>query len=323
MIIECNTSTLKQKNRIETWRQKIHQAYGSVKVALTDSDESLHGELVSARRGHLRFTTINYRGQTHQRSPADIARLEQEYVTLTRPYVGALTVDSGNSHHVLEPGHIYLFNHAVPYFATPHDRYGTHAIAFPASALRQRGLKLQPSHALSAASHQGRLINALADQLTEHYAAWSDAEFYLLSEQMLDLLAMLFGQPASAGSHVESNIRAAHRLRALAYLRANYGAPDLTPLKIANACGISVSYLHDVFRGADNSVEATVMGERLEQGKKLLIERANARHSIGVIAYMCGFSHPAHFSRAFRNRYHCSPREMRDIATRTYPGIQL
>lgn len=316
MLIECNTASLDEKKRTEIWREKVHDAYGSVKVELTDQSASLRGELKSGRRAQMRFTSILYSGQSHHRSPADIARLELEYVTLTRPHAGALAVDFGNAQCVLDASKVYLFNHAVPYFATPHHEYGTHAIAFPASALRQRGLKLQPVHVLAASGHQGRLIGALADQLADNYAAWTDAEFSVLSEQMLDLFALLFGQPASAGSHTESSIRSAHRLRALAYIRASYGNPDLTPVKIAHACGVSVGYLHNLFRGAEKSVEASVVGERLNQSKKLLMDVASTHLSIATIAYMCGFSHPSHFSKAFRNSYGCSPRQMRDATIR-------
>lgn len=316
MIIECNTASLDEKKRTEIWREQVHNAYGSVKVELTDRSDSLYGWLRSGQRGQFRFTSIRYRGQSHHRSPADIARLENEYLTLTRPHTGALSVDYGNSQRVLEAGQIYLFNHAVPYFARPHDEYGTEAIAFPASALRQRGLKVQPLHALAPGGHQSALIRSLADQLAGNYAVWTDREFSLLSEQMLDLFAMLFRQPDSIGSHAESTIRSAHLVRALAYIRANYGDTGLTPLKIANACGISVSYLHNLFRGADKSVEAAVIAERLEQSRKLLADVNSAHLSIGTIAYMCGFSHPAHFSRAFRHTYDSSPREVRDGALR-------
>ena len=314
MIIECNTASLDERKRTEIWREKVFCAYGSVKVELMDRGENLYGQLRSGQRDQFRFNSLRYRGQSHHRTPADIARLSQEYITLTRPYTGRLHVNYGNSDCVLEPSNIYLFNHATPYFAKPENEYGTTSIAFPASALRQRGLKVQPLHVLPAASHQGLLIGALADQIAASYAAWSDSEFAALSEQMLDLFALLFGQKVNASAQGESSVRAAHLHRALACIRANFGDPGLTPSRIALACGISVSYLHNLFRATDTSVEAAVIAERLGQSRKLLADAKHAHLPIGTIAYMCGFSHPAHFSRAFRSSYGCSPREVRDSA---------
>jgi AraC-like DNA-binding protein len=43
-----------------------------------------------------------------------------------------------------------------------------------------------------------------------------------------------------------------------------------------------------------------------------LLSDPRARHlSVSTIAYRTGFSHPAHFSRAFRRRFGVSPSEIR------------
>jgi AraC-like DNA-binding protein len=311
MNIECNTLSLDAKQRIEVWRETVRSAFGSVNVELEQRGDNLFGHLKSGQRDTLRFNSLRYKGQSHRRTPADIAKLQNEYVTLTRPNAGRLSVDYGGMQGVLEPGNLYLFNHAVPYYAKPQNEYGTTSIAFPASALRQRGVKLQPMHVLPASGHQGMLVSALADQMSSSYSQWNDREFSALTEQMLDLLAMLFFNPDSGQSQEESSIRAAHLQRAIAYIRANFGDNELSPAKIAHACGISVSYLHNLFRVTGTSVEAAVITERLEQSKKLLTSPQTMNLAIGTIAYMCGFNHLAHFSRSFRNTFGCTPRELK------------
>lgn len=311
MEIECNTSALDTKERTELWRETVRSAFGSVNVQPEQRGEELFGHLKSGGRQILRFNSLHYRGQSHHRTPADIARLQTEYITLTRPNTGKLNVDYGRTQTVLEPNHIYLFNHAVPYFAKPEIEYGTSSIAFPASALRQRGIKLHPLHSLPATSNHGLLISRFAEHLTSSYLMWSDREFSLLTEQLLDQIALFFFSPDSTRSHEESSVRAAHLQRALAFIRANFGDPELSPAKIAHACGISVSYLHNLFSATGTSVEAAVIAERLEHSKKLITGGQSGHLSIGTIAYMSGFSHPAHFSRAFRQRFGCTPRELR------------
>jgi AraC-like DNA-binding protein len=311
MNIECNTLSIDSKQRTEIWCETLQSAFGSVSVRPERHGENLFGRLKSAERDSLRFNSLYYRGQSHHRTPADIARLKSEYITLTRPERGRLDVDYGSTQGLLEPGNIYLFNHTVPYYATPQGEYGTSSIAFPASALRQRGVKLQPMHTLSASSRHGVLIAGLADQLTTNYLLWSDSEFAVLTEQLLDLIALFFCCPGIEKSHEESSVRSAHLQRAITYIRANFGDTELSPLAIAHACGISVSYLHNLFCATETSVEATVISERLEHSRKLLTAPQNVHFSIGTIAYMSGFTHQAHFSRAFRQRFGCSPRELR------------
>jgi AraC-like DNA-binding protein len=317
MNIECNTSSLDSTQRTEVWSETVRTAFGSVSVKPERHGENLFGHLKSAQRDMLRFNSLRYRGQSHHRTPADIARLQNEYITLTHPNLGKLNVDHGGSQCVLEPGNIYLFNHAVPYYATPQIEYGTTSIAFPASALRQRGIKLQPVHTLPVESPQGSIVTTMAAQLTSSYLQWSDQEFSVLTEQLLDLIALFFFNPGSAHSQEESSVRSAHLQRAIAFIRANFGETDLSPARIAQACGISVSYLHNLFGATDTSVEAAIIAERLEHGRKLLTAPQTMHLPIGMIAYMSGFSHPAHFSRVFRNKFGCTPRELRSSAKLT------
>jgi AraC-like DNA-binding protein len=311
MDIECNTASLDARRRTGVWLDTLRAAFGSVNITSARHGEHLFGQLKSSGRGALRFNELRYGGQCHHRTPANIARLSNEYITLTRPNAGRLEVDYGNARCVLEPGKLYLFNHAVPYFATPSGEYGTRSIAFPASALQQRGVKLDPVQFVQSASRQGVLIGALADQLTTDFSQWNDHEFDVLSGQLLDLIALFYSRPGSAGSNEESSVRAAHLQRALACIRANFGDSALSPAAVAAACGISVGYLHNLFRSTGAGVEATIISERLEHSKQLLLSPRSAHLSIGTIAYMSGFTHPAHFSRAFRDRFGCSARELR------------
>lgn len=311
MNIVCDTLALDTKHRTEIWCETVRTAYGSINVHLDERGENLYGHLQSDSRDALRFNSLRYRGQSHQRTPADVARLSNEYVSLTRPTSGQVAISYGGTQSVFEPGKIYLYNHAVPYFATPHGEYAASGIAFPASALRQRGIKLLPMHAITATSHQGILISALADQLSNHYRDWDDQEFTVLTEKFLDLLALFFKAPQSLHSQEETSVRSAHLQRALNYIRSNFGDVSLCPASIAHACGISVSYLHNLFGVTGMSVEATVIMERLEHSKRLLTSPQSMHLPIGTISYMSGFSHQAHFSRTFRQRFGCSPRDFR------------
>ncbi len=311
MNIECNTASLNAKQRTEVWCETVRTTYGSINVQPEHRGEYLSGHLKSGQRDAFRFNSLRYRGQSHHRTAADIGRLKNEYISLTLPGSGRVDIDYGGKQDVFEPSKIYLYNHAVPYYAKPQGEYEASGIAFPASALRQRGVKLQPIHTLPVSSHQGVLITSFAGQLANNYMTWSDQQFSVLSEQFLDLIALFFFAPGSVESYDESSVRTAHRQRAIAFIHTNFGEPDLSPTRIARACGISVSYLHNLFKITNTSVEAAVIAERLKHSKELLLSPQTMRLPIGTIASMSGFTHAAHFSRAFRQSFGCSPRELR------------
>jgi AraC-like DNA-binding protein len=315
MKMECDMLTLDPKNREEIWREKLRLAFGPFQVRTEQHKANMSGYFKSDGRDTLRFNTLCYGGQSLQRTPADIAKLEKQYVVMARPFAGKLYMDYGNGQNVLEPGNIYLANHTAPFYATPHIKYGTGAISFPPSALQQRGVKIKPLTTLSISSHQGSLINVIADQILNNYSRWSDQEFSLLTGQLLDLIALFFSSPRDPQFSQETSVRSAHLQRAYAVIRANFGDIDLSPEKIARACGISTSYLHNLFKTTDNSVEEAVVAERLKNGQKLLSSSQNTHLSIAAITSMSGFVHPTHFSRLFRKKFGCTPREFRNSVT--------
>ena len=101
--------------------------------------------------------------------------------------------------------------------------------------------------------------------------------------------------------------RDAQRARALHHLQTHLAERDLTPGRVAEACGISLAYLHEVFRDSGRGVEATIFAKRLDRAGVMLRAADHAGSQIATIAYRCGFSDPAHFARAFRRHFGASP----------------
>jgi len=54
-----------------------------------------------------------------------------------------------------------------------------------------------------------------------------------------------------------------------------------------------------------------VWNKRLENAEKWLVAPNMKDHSIGEIAFMAGYKSAAHFSRMFKKKMNCSPREFR------------
>lgn len=118
----------------------------------------------------------------------------------------------------------------------------------------------------------------------------------------------------SSGS---SAVRAAHLARAEQIIRARLTDAALTPQAIAEACGISVRYLHQLFHDGGTSVCAFIREQRLLAAHEALAD-PKGRASIATVAYAWGFGDPAQFSRHYRSRFGQPPSHTRADA-RTGP----
>ena len=315
--LELDTARLAAPDRFAAWATAIGQAFGPFGICANDP-ERFHGRLRVERRHNIRFVELGYNGQAFRRSRQDVAKLNDAYCSLLRPQRGRLTLTQGGQDHILQPGHCYLVNNAVPYETTPHGDYQTLGLAFPPEALTARVPAPLPFYALAddPASPRFRLLDSFLTQYTNGSAAWTEHEFATLTHQLLDLIVLTMVAAAPQTSAAESAARAAHRGRALQYIRTHLGDRGLSPARVAEACGVSLAYLHEIFRGADASVEETIFAERLDRARDWLC--AFPDRQITLVAFQLGFADPAHFSRAFRRRFGCAPREWRKQASGSF-----
>jgi AraC-like DNA-binding protein len=71
---------------------------------------------------------------------------------------------------------------------------------------------------------------------------------------------------------------------------------------------VSDAHLNRLFRAEGESLMRYVWNCRLALAADMLKRNRKSRVEIREIAYRCGFSTPAHFSRAFKERYGVTPR---------------
>lgn len=99
---------------------------------------------------------------------------------------------------------------------------------------------------------------------------------------------------------------------ALALIDARLADTALTANGVAEAQGIGRRHLDEIMlRNTGLSLTAQIWRRRLEKAATDLRSRRCATKSITQIAFDAGFDDAAHFTRAFKKRYHCTPREWR------------
>jgi transcriptional regulator GlxA family with amidase domain len=133
----------------------------------------------------------------------------------------------------------------------------------------------------------------------------------------MDILAMaLSGEPDRQAADDRTVQRA--RLRSVkAYIDAHLSDPNLSLDIIAKKNGISLRYLHQLFRMMDMSASEYLRLRRLQRCHDLLTSPRHAVQSITEIAYSMGFSSSSHFSNLFRAQFGLRPSDVRNAADAT------
>jgi AraC-like DNA-binding protein len=99
---------------------------------------------------------------------------------------------------------------------------------------------------------------------------------------------------------------------ALACIDAQFGDTALTASRVAKEQGISRRRLDEIMRqSVSTSLTGQIWSRRLMQAAADLAEPQRSGHSVAQIAFASGFEDAAHFTRAFKRRYDCTPREWR------------
>ncbi len=315
-VVEYSTASTLRSERLQRWHEVTERVFGPCHIE-PDRESDLSGSVRSVERCGVRISDLAYRGQIVERRASDIAKLDHEYYTLSFPLAGPLWARSAGQDVTVMPGALFLVNQCLPYRASTKTGYRSKSIVLPTDALRQREPRIDPWYriALSEPSPRAGLLLHYMNHLESGLQQWSDAELSGLMESFTDLVALLVLRHERAWlSETDAGVRAAHHGRAVAYIRQHLSDPTLRPESVAAGCGVSLRYLHQVFRHADLSVEQCIYAERVRAACRLLRQTAQRDRSIAQIAYQVGFTQAAHFSRTFKSHTGMTPRAFRDSA---------
>jgi AraC-like DNA-binding protein len=95
------------------------------------------------------------------------------------------------------------------------------------------------------------------------------------------------------------------------YISEHLPDPDLSIAKLARGLSVSKRSLHRAARDVSGSIHNLIWHTRLDRCRGDLLDPSKAHCSIGDIARSWGFKNLTHFSRAFRDRFGISAREVR------------
>lgn len=307
-----STADIAASNRFDFWHEVICSAFVRLEAESMPGPEPFFARIDFADLGPLTLSRVTASQHAVRRSPRLIADEPRDEVLLSIQLKGTAVVEQDDRQAILCPGDFALYDATRPYNLSMPAEFEMLVLQFDRQFLLERcpspelltAIRMQNNSTVTAP------VSAFLRSLEPIALGDDSAVSRQLATSALDLLGVALadqlGDEARPGSE-----RTKHFLRACTYINAFADDPDLTPERIAAAIGVSLRYLHQLFRENNVSVNRYLINRRLARCRDDLMSPQRAGLTITQVAMNHGFKTVSHFSRSFSETYGQSPSEIR------------
>jgi AraC-like DNA-binding protein len=307
-----STVGLDGRRKLEFWNDTICDTF-TPNVSDPRDPRNFTGRLTRTKVGEFRVAEVYSDPQHVRHSRALVARTRAAMFFLHMQLDGeSLNRQDGREAHLL-PGDFTLCDTTRPYeilFDKPNRMF---VLGIPDTLMRRHLACPENVVAIPMSGQQGLpglLSHFLRGFWRQCHEDIDPVVAPKLTRAILDLTASAY--TAVPRSHADrSSLATAHRNRIVNFIEAHLGDPDLTPMKVAQACQMTPRYLHHLFSQESETVARYILRRRLEECSRALTQPAQRGRTVTSIAFDYGFNSPTHFGRVFRARYGVTPREYR------------
>ncbi len=311
--------------RRERWREAVSETFVSLDCRLSARAPRPHGTLRADAFGALRAARVTSCAQSVRRTEQHARAATEAWVLASVQLAGRTVVAQAGREAVLRAGDVAFYDTARPYSLLLPDDFDQMVLYLPRDAVEAAvpdGLDSMATR-LPAAHPCARALHALAPWLLDHeLGPGANAMAGTLRCGAADGAATLFTLALDSLAHGATSTErrgdthAAHSLhwRAQASIEHHLDDPSFDAPALAARLGVSPRRLQEVHAAAGTTPTRALRDARLERARAWLA-CAELRHEpIARIAARVGFDDPAGFSRRFRARFGCTPRECRAAA---------
>jgi AraC-like DNA-binding protein len=312
MRVVFDTKTLAAAQRRGAWREAICEIYLQVDC-MADRQDDYSGFVREARLGAVTLTDTLCSPQWIHRQAHHTAHFGKDCYYFGIEHLGEIDIRQAGSSFLLRPGNGSLYYANEPYSLRSRVKSRQFWVELPREAFDRRFDAGRPPllTSVSLTRGLGRIAAEFCSTLAQESANVDEASRKQLGEQLMDILALaLHGEPGRQPAE-EKSIQLARLGSIKAYIESNLGDPNLSLATIAKQNGVSLRYLHQLFRLTDASVSEWLRFRRLQECYDLLMSPRHANQSITEIAYSMGFSSSSHFSNLFRAQFNARPSDVR------------
>jgi AraC family transcriptional activator of tynA and feaB len=313
--LKFSTSDIPPRERVDWLREVICREYANVEI-ISSAHADLSQDLAIYSWGKLQLSTI-------QSSAISLERLSREpHLNSQNAYFavmllsGDYLLEQNGREVLLQPGDMTIYDATRPHRIHCPGEFTKLILSIPRTVLRGRIAGIDRCIALRIPGTQG--IGCIAANFLRSSAIHADQlqahEFSSISDYALDLLALAITAVHPLDFNL-SRSRSVSLNRIKTFIEQNLRDADLDTGVIVRHAGLSARYINRLFEDEGTSLMRYAWKRRLENCRKELQNPVYAGHRLSDIAFRWGFNDTAHFSRAFKQQFGCSPREFRQQNT--------
>jgi AraC-like DNA-binding protein len=310
-----DTRQTSERERMAFWLETVCQQILPVKID-PRSDAQPKAAMSCSRMGDLAVREVVGGDHVYVRDDNDVRKGDPETVQIGIPTRGSSILVQDGREAVLNSGDMVLYDSSRPFTLVMEDRFHWHVFLLPKLKLRRSDAELRTLTAVTMRGGDG-IPGVVSHFLLDLAARRSDLETSAaapaLGENAADLIATLvrseFGTPWNV-----DRPEVVLRQQVMLHIEQHHDQPDLDPTAIANAIGVSLRTLHQLFVGDELTVMEAVRKHRLAQIRRDLSDPRLAHRSIGRVAAAHGLTNATVFARGFKAEFGTTPREFRATA---------
>lgn len=304
---------LREGDRLEYWRDTVTGVLSRAEIVHTDTRD-LTCEIHARRAGGLVFLDSHSSPFAASRIERHIRADDRNDLMVGLLLSGSGTVEQDDRRMLRRPGSFVVTDMARPYASTTGTDHQAFGFALPRDRLERafgtaKRFTLLP---IDETLGSGAIIAYLTSMFRsidivgpERAAEMAEIGVELVIGALARRLAK---EPAlSQGAGLQL-------YRAKTHIAAHIGDTALCPQQVAVALGISLRHLQALFQRQQISPADWIWTKRLSVARDRLAAPGYAGLSVSEIAFACGFSDQAHFSRRFKAAFGLSPRDWRNSA---------
>jgi AraC-like DNA-binding protein len=262
--------------------------------------------------GYMLSRVITVGGRTQLiRTAADVAADGREDYGVTFARIGSHEFLNRGQQIECKPGMAALVACFAPFTHTkPDDSYDSVYLNMPRDFVEHRLIGAKRSFPRVHSVVHGLWLLARDTLFALHREAvgLEKQQFSAAVRIAAELVLLALGGEADVQSN-SSSIRAGVLSRAKHIIARGLSDSELTLVAVAAECGISLRYLHSLFRNEPWSAHEYLKLQRLARARQLL-NLADARSTtVTDVATACGYSNLSQFSTAFRHEFGISPKD--------------
>lgn len=300
-----STDKLPLADRAGHWTSVIAETYFPLQLTFRDAG-TFQGRLERRTVGAVSLSRLQTEAMQYERRPKHISGASEEEYLITIPRRSPVEFRQLGHDVRCDPGGFILERGDEPYrfsYASANDLCVL-KVTKPALAEKLRNPDRFCAQVFNGREGVGALFTAMALQIHRDSPSEGGAT-QVLGRHLIELLALAIDGQSDANDGVRSSVRAAHLRRAEDVIRRNLSNAALSPDMVADACGISKRYLHELFSDANSTVSQSIREQRLIAARDLLLMPNSGQ--LADVAYRFGFSDQAQFSRLFKAMFGQTP----------------